>query len=291
MGVLALAGCGRIGFAVLPDAAPPDACTWSAFSTPAKLPGPVQSTSGDWSPTPTLGELEVYFFSYRGATADLYYATRATVDADFGAASPVSELNTNMGELGVTLTEDALMIVFERATTLGDLLVATRSTPTDPFGPAMPIAELDTALNTENEPSLSADGTRIVFSSARGTTMLDIYEATRASRELPFDPPVALTELNSAYDDGTPSLSADGLDIYFSSSRAGGRGGVDVYTSHRPALDQPFAQAQLVLELSSPLDDAWPKLSPDGKTMYIVYGAVAATGANADLMTATRTCN
>jgi hypothetical protein len=90
-----------------------------------------------------------------------------------------------MDERGVTLTEDALMIVFERATTLSDLLVATRAAPTDPFGPATLIAELDTASYTENEPFLSADGTRIVFSSARGTTMLDLYEASRASRDLP----------------------------------------------------------------------------------------------------------
>jgi hypothetical protein len=46
-----------------------------------------------------------------------------------------------------------------------------------------------------------------------------------------------------------------------------------------------------VPELSSPLDDTWTKLSLDGKTMYIVYDAVAANGMNADLMTATRTCN
>jgi hypothetical protein len=40
--------------------------------------------------------------------------------------------------------------------------------------------------------------------------------------------------VNSLYHDAGPSLSADGLDLYFYSDRPGGSGGYDIWVSTRP---------------------------------------------------------
>src|SRR5262249_2715212 len=57
--IIAAVGCGRFHFdEVRPDGA--TTCTsWSPFSNIAVLPGPVQSSSDDWAPTPTRGGLAI----------------------------------------------------------------------------------------------------------------------------------------------------------------------------------------------------------------------------------------
>jgi hypothetical protein len=285
--VIALAGCGRIAF---DDLAPDSACTWTAFSTPAPLPGPVQSAQDDWEPTPTLGGLELYFYSFRnGSNADIYVATRPSLAGAFNAPVAETELNTIADEGSTTLTDDADDVIFERD---GDLFEARRASPSVPFDPPALVTELNTP-SAEGSPFETADGLRIVFASSRigpDSEGLDLFEATRPSLADPFTAPVELAPLTSSVDDFSPTLSADGLDIFFASLRPGGPGGADIYTSHRGALDQPFAAPVLVPELSSAIDDVGVRLSRDGTTMFMSYATLTVGGANADLDSATRSC-
>ncbi len=295
--LLALSGCGRIGFTARSTDAPADAeCTWSPFSTPIALPGPVQSPDDDWSPTPTLGGLELYFFSYRAGSqgADIWYATRDSLADQFGTPVQASELDTTANEGAPTLSDDAVDIVFERDDpSAGDLFEARRASTDVVFDAPVAVAALDTP-STEDDPFLSADGLRIVFASSRigpDEHGLDVFESTRSSLDDTFTQPVELAPLDSDSDDFTPTLSADALDIFFASRRSGGPGGADIYTSHRTTPDQPFAAPTLVPELSSPLDDVGTRLSRDGSTMYLNYNTVTAGGANADLFFAMRSCD
>src|SRR5262249_9154499 len=131
----------------------------------------------------------------------------------------------------------------------------------------------------------------LVWSSGRdGGPGDSLWESVRASSFAMFPAPHELLELGDAsHKNWNPSLSADGLDILWSSDRAGGRGGFDIYTAHRPARDQPFGAPRLVPELSSQLDDIGAHLSADGATVYLNYAANTG-GGNADIDTATRTC-
>jgi hypothetical protein len=297
--VAVVAACGRIDFserAVADATLPGDAsCTWSAFDTPQPLPGPIQSVEDDWAPTPTLGGLELYFYSFRSGgpgVPDLWFAVRSDPTGDFGSAELATELDTPAAEGTPTLTDDALDIVFERDDSMGigDLYEATRSNVSDAFGSAAPVDALNTT-SAEGDPFESADGLRIVFASARtGDTGLDLFESTRASLAAPFAAPVALGTLNSDVDEESPTLSADALDIYFASDRPAGLGGLDIYTAHRVSVDEPFGTPALVPELSSSLDDVNVRLSRDGRTMYVNYDTETSGGDNASLDFATRTC-
>jgi hypothetical protein len=68
-----------------------------------------------------------------------------------------------------------------------------------------------------------------------------------------------------------PVVSADGLWIYFASSRggAGAQGELDVWGAHRESLDSPFAAPVAVPELNSPSSDRPSWISNDGCRMYL----------------------
>ena len=277
------------------DAVP--ACTWSKWSIPVPLPGPVQSTADDWAPTPTEGELVLFFSSYRSGTgnADLYAATRSDRGSAFDSGVAVKELNTTDSEKVATLTEDGLIIVLERDSDISGnhLWTATRTMASGMFSTPMmmPVVNAGSSFS-DIDPWISADGTRLVFASDRNNTtpQNDLFEATRPGISDDFSTPALLGTLQSGQNDVSPTLSADGLDIYFASQR-GGVGGFDVYTAHRDQIDADFGPPTLVPELSSPMDDTGLRLSKDGATMYMNYNCVAAGGQDAQLSYATRSCN
>jgi hypothetical protein len=292
---LVLAGCGRIAFDARGDASvdAAGACTaWTPFSTPAALPGPIQSPIDDWDPTPSMGELLLYFHSYRGGVnAALYFASRAATTDAFSAATIVTELTTGTSQqFAPTLTGDALDIVYcdDQGGSTFHLYEATRTSTAQPFSTAATVDALNSVTN-DWFPYMSSDGLRIVFSSGRDTGFDQIYESTRTDRTAPWSAPAVHAELTVATaSQWNPALSTDELDIYFSRAPSGGT--YDVYTAHRPSVDQPFGAATLVPELSSAKDDVGLRLSPNGFTMYLNYNAMTSGGGNADLDIATRSC-
>jgi Tol biopolymer transport system component len=295
--LLALAACGRLHFDALGDgAAPPDAApctTWSPFSAPVALPGPVNSPADDWAPTPAAGELELYFYSFRASShANLFRATRTTLAEQFDAGTALAELDNNANAGTPTVTADDLDIIYETDETgTGDLYEAIRGSRAVPFGAPQLIASLSSPVDADGDPFVSADGLRLVYVSSNNSIGgLDIFETTRPDRGTEFAPPTAHLELDSPSDEYSPTLSADGLEIFFASARAGGFGGFDIYTARRTVVGQPFANATHVDELSSPLDDVGVRLTPDGTTLYLNYQTMTSGGANADMWTARRTC-
>jgi hypothetical protein len=83
---------------------------------------------------------------------------------------------------------------------------------------------------------ISKDGLSLYFTSARpgGFGGWDIYVSQRSSVNDPWGPPQNLgPTINTAANEGRPSLSPDGHVMYFSSTRPGGFGGNDIWASRR----------------------------------------------------------
>jgi hypothetical protein len=298
--LVVLAGCGRYGFdlARSQDASTDGGgggadgdggpCVWSAWSAPTRLPDPILSGFDDWMGTPTLGGTRLYFHSYRATDSDLYVATRTSPSDPFGMPTVVSELATATSQWTPTLTEDGLVIMFADDE-LGPfhLKMATRADPSAMFGAPSSVAVVSAPpAQQDKSPWLSADGLRLVFTSNRAGVD-GLFESTRPDRATDFTLPVQLGLGVGDALDGT--LSADGRELFFASRREGS-GFLDVWTAHRPAVDQPFAPPMLVSELSSDRDDTGLRLSLDGTTLYLNYDTLTAGGGQADLYTATRTC-
>jgi len=88
-----------------------------------------------------------------------------------------------------------------------------------------------------------------------------------------YDEPVHLDgSINTSGFEGGPSLSADGLELYFVSDRPGALGGPgdqDIYVSRRASTDDVWGAAVRVPPpVSSPFFDITPKLSLDGLDLY-----------------------
>ncbi len=64
------------------------------------------------------------------------------------------------------------------------------------------------------------------------------------------------------------SITADGNAIYFASDKPGGNGGVDIYVSRILPNGLWGPAENLGTEVNSALDEDFPNISPDGKTLY-----------------------
>lgn len=141
-----------------------------------------------------------------------------------------------------------------------------------PFG----APELVTGLGIEGNvfgPALSADGSTLFFSAIDGDE--DIFTATRAGRGTVFAGATRVANVNDdTSEDGTPFLSADGLSLYFFSTRpdAAASGGRDLWVATRPTADSELGASSLVPGVNSDSLDHLPRLSPDELTLMFVSG-------------------
>lgn len=89
--------------------------------------------------------------------------------------------------------------------------------------------------------------------------------------------PALVAGLNTAANDSRPNLRRDGLEIFLDSSRAGGLGGLDIWTSTRATTDEPWsAPTNLGPGVNSSANELRASLSWDGTTLY--FGSTRAGG-------------
>jgi len=92
--------------------------------------------------------------------------------------------------------------------------------------------------------------------------------------------------LNSAYHDLTPSITSDGLEVYFWSNRPGGFGNWDLWVSTRTSTEEAWLPAtNLGAKVNSSGLEAIPCISADGLELFFSLGSEE----TANLMVARRT--
>jgi OOP family OmpA-OmpF porin len=96
--------------------------------------------------------------------------------------------------------------------------------------------------------------------------------AGMAESQYEFGTPVNLGPVvNSSANDGSPKISADGLELYFHSNRPGGSGGIDLWVSKRPTKDAAWgASVNLGPTVNSAANEMAPTISADGLELYFV---------------------
>ena len=210
----------------------------------------------------------------------------ANADYVFGTPENLGPtINTSGNEITPYIAPDELSLYFtsDRPGGYGgmDIYMSTRTTKEDPWSEAV---NLGPPINTPEWdwfPCLSPDGCTLYFGSSRGMVdsaggMFDLWVSTRPTINDPWGEPSNLgPNINSSKKiDRAPSISSDGLELYFGSvNRSGGLGSCDIWLATRETQDSEWGPA---VNLGSPVntenEELFPMLSADGLLLFFASG-------------------
>lgn len=281
-------------------------CALTQFSPPVLLPGPVNAPEeDDWSPSLSPDQLTIYFKSWRPGglgLGDIWVATRADLSSAFEQPVNLSEVNSPCDDSAPAIAADGRTLFFASGrdpsggtscSTNDDIWVATRKDLDAAFSAPTHVTELSSPTD-DTTPHLTADGLTLYFASWRAPegTGFDLWVARRASPTAPFDKIQQVPGVNSPSKDICPSLSPDGLRLYFVSDRSGTSGKLDLWIAERTDAQSGFGTPKPVPQLSTPDDEFGPFIAADGRTLYFNRGADVQGDPNkyADIWVSTLSC-
>jgi len=228
--------------------------------------------------------LEMYFDSNRSGGEgdwDIWVMRRASIDADWDSPENLGPaINSPKEDNWASISADGLTLYFisNRPGGFGhyDIYMTTRATTDAPWGPVVNMGPEINSAAGDSSVWISQDGLELYFESWRpgGCGSGDLYAARRATVDDPWERPENLGPLvNSPYAEVWPSLSPDGLLLFFSDTllalRPGGHGGGDTWMARRASMSDPWEMpVNLGKRFNTPLMDGAVRISPDGRTLY-----------------------
>ncbi|MFB0553003.1 MAG: LamG-like jellyroll fold domain-containing protein [Phycisphaerae bacterium] len=199
--------------------------------------------------------------------------------AEFTFSTPTnlgSLINTRNHEARACISADGLSLYFDsnRLGSFGgfDIWMATRKATDEEWDEPVNLGPIMNTEYEEFDSNISADGLSLFFASDHpgGSGDFDLWVARRNTTDADWDVPVVLGPIvNSQYDDDGPSISADGLSLYFSSNRPGGYGETDLWVTTRSTVNDAWGEpVNLGRTVNSWLWEARPNISADGLTLF-----------------------
>jgi hypothetical protein len=152
------------------------------------------------------------------------------------------------------ISRDGLTLFFvsTRPGSLGgypDIWVTRRPSKEDSWPEPENLGAPVNTVDYEWSPYVSADGSELYFHSNRpgGYGGMDLWAASRErSEQTPegyWSVPTNLgPTVNSAYLDGSPYITDDGLEFFFTSDRPGGQGDYDIWMMRRETTEDPWGE-------------------------------------------------
>ena len=196
-------------------------------------------------------------------------------NADFTFGEPTNlgpEVNGPGEDCAACLSPNGLELYFHCEEPDGEIRVARRASPNDQWGPSSNLGPTVNSPDYDGGPCLSADGLRLYFFSTRpgGFGTADLWVTTRATIDDSWAAPINLgAVVNTASDDFTPNLSADGLELYFTSDRPGGFGNWDLWLTTRATVDDSWdTPVNLGQAINTSAQETWPSISADGLLLF-----------------------
>jgi hypothetical protein len=214
------------------------------------------------------------------AVALSFSSSMASPRSRFGEWStpqPFTALNSPLLEFPTFISEDGLSLYLQRGTGIAigeDLWVSRRRTLESPWPPPERLPDTVNSSANDRGAAISPDGHWLFFGSDRagGLGNFDIWASWRADvhDDFAWQPAVNVAALNTSASESGPTFFQDdhAVQVYLVSSRPGGPGAQDIYSSAWKQ-DGSFSPPELVVELSSPFSDQRPYFRPDGREIVI----------------------
>ncbi len=230
----------------------------------------INTPAYEYLPSFSLDGQKLIFTRRVHGNEDLY--SSQLVNGSWQKATPIEQVNTPHNEGAHTVAADGNLVIFtacNRPDGLGGCdLYYTRNQ----HGIWTTPKNLGHRINSsawDAQPSLSADGTHLYFSSNRpgGKGGKDIWVSVK-NKEGHFDTPYNLgTPVNTSADELTPFIHADGQTLYFTSDGHPGFGNTDLFFS-RYQNQKWTNPVNLGKPINSPMSEGALHLSTDGSTAY-----------------------
>jgi outer membrane protein OmpA-like peptidoglycan-associated protein len=172
---------------------------------------------------------------------DLYYVTHDN-EGNFSEAKTIDNLNSNMHEGPLTMSNDGNTIYFssesfkendfikdKSSNSKQGQLYLYKATKSGDKWSTISLLPFNNKNYTTANPSLSQDGKTLYFSSNRpgGQGGVDIWKVSVNGNS--YGEPINMSEINTSGDESFPFISDDNQTLYFASNGHLGLGGYDVF--------------------------------------------------------------
>jgi hypothetical protein len=200
--------------------------------------------------------------------------------ADFTFGEPVNlgpTINGDSFEQTVCISADGLSLYFASDRPGGydeamdNIWLSTRPTKDDPWGPPENLGPIFNSSVGEFHPFISADELELYFERFEEGTGSNIYNfsiwmARRTNKDAAWEQPVKLNlTIPEGFMPGDPSLTGDGLELYFAAYRFGDEPQSEIYVTKRETKDAPWGEpVNLGPVVNSWIRQAMPAISSDG---------------------------
>ena len=240
---------------------------------PKKVDGGVSSDYSEYAPMMNIEGDRMIFTRRVGGQEDFYIAE--IKDGEFVRVAEIEGLNTPQNEGIHTISADGRTMIFtacdRRKTGIGSCDLYYANLDSDYWTIPSNMGKVVNSISWDSQPSLSADGKTLFFSSGRqdGYGGNDIWMTTKTDTSGWTFPTLLPEEINTSGNEESPFIHPDGHTLYFRSNKHIGMGGYDIFYSRYIDSTETWTPAKNIgYPINTEGSEGALSVSLDGKTAF-----------------------
>lgn len=248
------------------------------FGTPVAVAS-INTSAGESGATVSADELTVIFQRSNDTVhGAIFQAQRTSIAGSFEPATELTVLGAGQNGFWPSLDPSGLVLYWAQSVTTDQTQIyrASRISTGVQFSAGVVVSTLQSSF-VDFAPYINADLSELYFASTRDSSVAHLFRSLRDASGT-YQSPVEVGELRSG--DGAETsiaLSKDLLTAYFSSTRAGGLGGSDIWMVGRATPASIWSSPTLVPTVNTRDSEQVSAVSQDNCALYLTRGASVAS--------------